>query len=241
MAMIRTRWTTEVLAAALLLPSAAALAEDDARAHKLIEEAFNRRYHWPERLAGFSADFSLTREGRTVKGTLRADVNKARGGVTVECDDADAKKLVSDTVGSAVTHTRASSFEKAFGSCSFAVAGDSAQGGTKISITGHAFFKDFIVKDANLIENHGGQGDMSSEVRVQQVVWLAENGKTIPRAYAFTIKNGDRVQSGKNVESWRDVDGVWVPIRWHLERTEASAAPVESMLSLENIKVTMAK
>ena len=78
---------------------------------------------------------------------------------------------------------------------------------------------------------------MSSEVKVQQIVWLADSGKTLPRAYAFTIKNGDHEQSGKNMEMWREIDGVWLPSRWHLVRNEGSAATVESTLSLENIKV----
>ena len=34
-------------------------AEHDARARKMMEEAFNRRYRWNESLKGFSADFTL--------------------------------------------------------------------------------------------------------------------------------------------------------------------------------------
>ena len=100
----------------------------------------------------------------------------------MECADEEVKKLVSDTVASTVTHTRASKFEKAFGSSSFAIAGAGAHGGTKIEILGHGFFKDFTVKDGNIVENHGGHGEMSSEVKVQQIVWMAESGKTLPRA-----------------------------------------------------------
>jgi hypothetical protein len=217
-----------------------ARAGDDARARKMMEDAFNRRYRWSDSLHGFSADFVLTREGKAVKGSIKADVTKPHGGVVVECDDPDAKKLVSDTVGSTVTHTRGSSFEKGFGSCSFLIAGEGPKGGTKISLEGHGFFKDFTVKDGNIVENHGGHGEMSSEVKVQQVVWLADCGKTIPRAYSFTIKNGDHEQSGKNLETWLDVDGVWIPTRFRMMRNEGSATPLESTLVLENIKVEQA-
>ncbi len=202
-----------------------------------MEEAFNRRYRWNEGFKGFSADFSFNREGKTVKGTIKADATKSHGAVTVECDDADVKKLVSDTIASTITHTRASSFDNAFGSCSFAIAGEGARGGTKIAITGHGFFKDFTVKDGNIIENHGGHGDMASEVKVHQVVWLVDSGNTLPRAYSFTIKTGDHDQSGQNMETWREIEGVWLPTRWHLVRNEGSAAAVESTLALENIKV----
>jgi hypothetical protein len=228
-----------MLAPAAVMSLAAARADDDARARKMMEEAFNRRYRWNEGLKGFSADFSFTREGKTVKGTINDDT-KPHGGVAVECDDADVKKLVTDTVASTVTHTRASSFEKAFGSASFAIAGEGPHGGTKIAITGHGFFKDFTLKDGNIIENHGGHDGMSSEVKVQQIVWLADSGKTLPRAYAFAIKNGDREQSGKNMEMWREIEGVWLPTRWHLVRNENSAAAVETTLSLENVKVEQA-
>lgn len=214
-----------------------ARADDETQARKMMEDAFNRRYHWSESFKGFSADFTCTREAKTVKGTIKADATKLHGGVTVECADEEVKKLVSDTVASTVTHTRASTFEKAFGSCSLTIAGPGAHGGTKIDISGHAFFKDFTVKDGNFVENHGGHGEMSTEVKVQHIVWMAESGKTLPRAYAFTIKTGNREQSGKNVESWREIDGVWLPARMHLVRSDASAAPVESMLTLENIKV----
>ena len=205
-----------------------------------MEEAFNRRYHWNEGFKGFSADFSYTREGNAVKGTIKADATKPHGGVAVECEDAEVKKLVSETVASAITHTRASSFEKAFGSCTFAIAGDGAHGGTKIAITGHGFFKDFTVKDGNIIENHGGHDAMSTEVKVEQIVWLASTGKTLPRAYAFTIKNGDQEQSGKNMEMWREVEGVWLPTRWHLMRSAGTSVPVDSTIALENVKIDQA-
>ena len=123
---------------------------------------------------------------------------------------------------------------------SFAIAGEGAHGGTKIALEGHGFFKDFTIKDGNIIENHGGHGEMSSEVKVHQVVWLADSGKILPRAYSFTIKNGDSDQSGKNLESWSEVDHVWIPTWWRLARNEGSTAPVESTLSLENIKLEQA-
>ncbi|MGO9465557.1 MAG: DUF3386 family protein [Isosphaeraceae bacterium] len=238
--MTRTWLLLALLAPAFVLSLSAARADDDARARKMMEEAFNRRYRWNEGFKGFSADFSCTREGKTVKGTLKVDAARPHGGVAVECDDADVKKMVSDTIASTVTHTRASSFEKGFGSCTFAIAGDGAHGGTKIAITGHGFFKDFTVKEGNIIENHGGHDAMSSEVKVQQIVWMADSGKTLPRAYAFTIKNGDREQSGKNMEMWREIQGVWLPARWHMVRNEGSAAAVESTLILDNIKVEQA-
>jgi hypothetical protein len=226
-----------VLAVATVASWTPARADDEPRARKMMEDAFLRRYHWSEGFKGFSADFTVTREGKTVRGTIKADATKLHGGVTVDCTDEDVKKLVSDTVASTITHTRASSFEKSFGSTSFAIAGDGARGGTKIALTGHGFFKDFTVKDGHIIENHGGHGEMTSEVKVEQIVWLVETGKTLPRAYSFTVKTGDREQSGKNVESWREIDGVWLPARMHLIRNEGSTAAVETMLALENIKV----
>jgi hypothetical protein len=235
--MIKNWLTLAILAPASALLISAARADDDAHARKMMEEAFNHRYRWNEGFKGFWADFAFTREGKTVKGTVKADATKAHGTVAVECDDADVKKLVSDTIASTVTHTRDSSFEKAFGSCTFANSGEGPRGGTKIAITGHAFFKDFTVKDGHIIENHGGHGEMASEVKVQQIVLIPDSGKTIPRAYSFTIKNGDHEQSGKNLETWREIEGVWLPIRWHLVRNEGSAAAVESTLSLENVKL----
>ncbi len=213
-----------------------ARAEDDARARKLMEDAFNRRYRWNENFKGFSADFTLTREGKTVKGSVKADVTKPRGGVEVACEDAEVKKLVQETVASTVTHTRAASFDKGFGACTFAIAGEGTHGGTKISVSGHGFFKDFTVKDGNLIENHGGHGEMSSEVQVRQVVWMVDCGKTLPREYAFKIKTGDREQAGKTTETWREVDGVWLPTWYRMTRTEGSS-PVESTLRLENLRI----
>ena len=238
--MTKAWWMLAVMAIAAVASLSPARADDETRARKMMEDAFNRRYRWSESFKGFSADFTFTREGKTVKGSIKADATKPHGGVTVECADEEVKKLVSDTVASTVTHTRASNFEKAFGSCSFAIAGAGAHGGTKIDLSGHAFFKDFTVKDGNIVENHGGHGEMSSEVKVQHIVWMAESGKTLPRAYAFTIKTGDREQSGKNVESWHEIDGVWLPARMHLVRNDGGAAPVESMLTLENIKVEQA-
>lgn len=234
--MTKTWMILAFLAPATVFVVSVARGGDDSRARMMMEEAFNRRYRWNDNFQGFSADFSLTRDGKTVKGTVKADATKPHGGVTVECDDADVKKLVSETIASTVTHTRSSNFEKAFGACNFSL-GEGAKGGSKIAITGHSFFKDFTVKDGNIIENHGGHGDMASEVKVHQIVWLTDSGKTLPRAYSFTIKTGDHEVSGKNIETWHEVEGVWLPVRWHLTRNEGSAAPVESTLSLENIKV----
>jgi hypothetical protein len=213
---------------------------DDPRARKLMEDAFNRRYRWAEDFKGFSADFSCQREGRTVQGTVRADVTKTHGGVEVTCDDADVKKLVQSTIASTVTHSRASRFDAAFGDCTFAIEGEGSRGGTKIKVSGHGFFKDFTVKDGQIIENHGGHGEMSSEVSVRQVVWMAESGKTLPREYAFRIKTGEHEQTGTTVETWREVGGIWLPSGYHMTRAEGST-PVESTLRLENIKVQRGK
>ena len=223
--------------ATLALASAARAGDgDDPRARKLMEDAFNRRYRWAEDFKGFSADFTYRREGRTVQGTVRADATKPHGGVEVTCDDEGVKKLVQSTIASTVTHSRASRFDTAFGDCKFAIEGEGPRGGTKIKVSGHGFFKDFTVKDGHIIENHGGHGEMSTEVSVRQVVWMAESGKTLPREYAFRIKTGDHEETGTNTETWRDVDGIWLPSGYHLTRNEGSA-PVESALRLENIKV----
>jgi hypothetical protein len=221
----------------LALASAARAGDgDDPRARKLMEEAFNRRYRWAEDFKGFSADFTCRREGKTVKGTLRADATDPHGGVEVTCDDEAAKKLVQSTIASTVTHSRASRFDKAFGGSTFAIEGPGSRGGMKIKVSGHGFFKDFTVREGNIIENHGGHGAMSSEVSVRQVVWMADSGKTLPREYAFRIKTGDREETGTTTESWGQVDGVWVPSVYHMTRSEGSA-PVQSTLRLENIKV----
>jgi hypothetical protein len=234
-------WTTLALTAVAVAGlSTRTWAEDDARARKLMEEAYNRRYRWDEGFKGFSADFRLLFDGKIAKGSIRVDATKSHGGVTVLDGPDVAKKLVSDVIGSTITHTRGSSFEKSFGSTEFTIAGAGAHGGTRIALEGHAFFKDFTVKDGTIIENHGGHGEMSSEVKVQQVVWVADTGKLLPRAYSFSIKNGDNEQSGKNLETWTEVDGVWLPTSWQLWRNEGSSAPVERTLTLENIKIERA-
>jgi len=216
-----------------------ALAQDETRAHKLMEEAFSRRYRWNGSLKGFSAEFTMTGEGRTVKGSIKTDVTKPHGGVVVTCDDEQVKKLVQDTVASTVTHTRTTSFDQAFGLCRFSIAGDETHGGTKITVSGHGFFRDFTVKDGNIIENHGNRDDMSSEVKVRQVVWIADSGKTLPREYAFKIKTGNGKHTGQTTETWREIDGVWLPIWYRIIRNDNST-PIESMLRLENIKVEQA-
>jgi Protein of unknown function (DUF3386) len=215
---------------------APALAQDNARAHKLMEEAFNRRYRWNESLKGFSTDFTLTREDKTVKGSIKADLSKPHGGVEVTCVDTQVKKLVQETVASTITHTQAASFNQAFGTCGFSMAGDGTQGGTKILVSGHGFFKDFTVKDNNIVENHGNRGEISSEVKVYQVVWIADSGKTLPREYGFKIRTGNGEQTGQITETWRAIDGVWLPTWYRMIRSEGST-PVESVLRLENIKV----
>jgi len=218
---------------ALLAPG---LAQDEARAHKLMEDAFSRRYRWNESLKGFLADFTLTGEGKTIKGSITADLIRPRGGVAVTCDDEQVKNLVQETVTSTVTHTRAASFDQAFGSCKFSIAGDGTHGGTKIAVSGHGFFKDFTVKDGNIIENHGNRGEMSSEVKVHQVVWIANSGKTLPREYAFKIKTGNGEHTGQTTETWREINGAWLPTWYRMIRNDGGT-PVESMLRLENIKV----
>jgi hypothetical protein len=210
----------------------------------MMEEAFNRRYRWPENFKGFTADFTYRRENQTVRGTVKADVTKPHGGVEVTCDDENVKKLVQSTIASTVTHSRASRFDKTFGGCTFAFDGDGEgyghTGGSNIvKVTGHAFFKDFTVKDGNIIANHGGHGEMSSEVRVRQVVWMADSGKTLPREYAFKVTTSGHEESGKTVENWREVEGIWLPGSYRMTRSEGST-PVESTLRLENIKVESA-
>ena len=225
-----------LLGLALGAVSTPGLAQDQARARKLMEEAFNHRYRWNESLKGFSADFTVTNEGKTTKGSIKADLGKPHGGVEVTCDDEQVKKLVQDTVASTVTHTRAASFEQGFSSCGFSIAGEGVHGGTKIALSGHGFFKDFTVKDGNIVENHGERGEMASEVKVHQIVWIAASGKTLPREYSFKIKTGSGEHTGQTTETWREIDGVWLPSWFRLIRNDGSS-PVENVLRLENIKV----
>jgi hypothetical protein len=147
---------------ALLTP---ARAQDEARARKLMEEAFSRRYRWKQSLKGFSADFTLTGEGKTVKGSIKADVTKPHGGVEVTCDDEQVKKLVQETVASTVTHTRTASFDQGFGSCKFSITGDGAHEGTKIAVFGHGFFKDFTVPSTWATRPRPGTKSMASGCR----------------------------------------------------------------------------
>jgi len=118
----------------------------------------------------------------------------------------------------------------------FSIAGDRTHGGTKIAVSGHAFFKDFTVKDGNIVENHGCRDEMSSEVKVHQVSWIADSGKTLPRKYAFKIKMRNGEETGQTTETCREIDGVWLPTRYRMIRNDRSM-PIESTLRLENIKV----
>ena len=187
---------------------------------KLMEDAFNRRYRWSEGFKGFSADFTFTREGKTVKGSLKADVTKPHGGVEVDLRRRGGQEA-GPGHGRQHRHPHPGrQLRQGLRLCSLAIAGDGAHGGTKIAVSGHGFFKDFTVKDGQIIENHGGHGAMSSEVKVRQVVWMADSGKTLPREYAFTIKTGDHEQSGKTTETWREIDGVWLPTWYRMTRTE---------------------
>ena len=86
------------------------------------------------------------------------------------------------------------------------------------------------------MENHGERGEMASEVKVHQIVWIAASGKTLPREYSFKIKMGNGEHTGQTTETWREIDGVWSPTWYRLVRNDGSS-PVENMLRLENIKV----
>jgi hypothetical protein len=231
---------TVALALAAGAIGTASRADDHERAKSLFEEAFNRRYRWDENFKGFSADFRATREGKDVRGTIHADASNAgHPQIEVTCDDEEIQALVQSTVTTTVTHTRASRFDKSFASSTFSIIGEGAHGGTKIAISGHGFFKDATIKDGNVIENHGGHGDVASEVRVHQVVLLVESGKVLPREHEAIIKRGDEVQKGSTTETWREFDGVWLPTRYQLRRQTDSAA-VETMVHLSNVKVEKA-
>ncbi len=43
-------------------------------------------------------------------------------------------------------------------------------------------------------------------------------------------------QTGQTTETWREIDGVWLPTWYRMTRNDGST-PVETMLRLENIKV----
>src|SRR5438046_2362261 len=75
-------------------------AADDAKARQLMEQAFNLRYRWGADLKGFSADFSLTRDGKTTQGKVTVALDKPRGGVEVTSDDESAKSVVRQVLGS---------------------------------------------------------------------------------------------------------------------------------------------
>ena len=121
--------------------------------------------------------------------------------------------------------------------CTFAIEGEASRGGPKIKLTGHGFFKDFTVKDGHIIENHGGHGEMSSEVSVRQVVWVAESGKTpAPR-----IRVPDQVRRPRARPARPSRPGTRSTASGSRAGTACTApraaSPVESVLRLENIKV----
>ena len=189
-----------MLALAAVMSLSAARADDDARARKMMEEAFNRRYRWSEGFKGFSADFSFTREGKTVKGTIKADATKPHGGVTVECDDADVKKLVSDTVASTVTHTRAPASRRHSARARSRSPAKGATAAPRLPSRAMASSRTSRSRTATSSRITAAMARCRARSRSSRSSGWPTSGKTLPRAYAFTIKNGDREQSGKNME-----------------------------------------
>ena len=237
-------WILSILSAGTVLAGGMgvpqAIGEDDAKARQLLEQASSRRYRWDTNLKGFTADFTLTREGTSVTGKVTVALTGSRGDIQVDGDDAATKRAVREVLGNTVLHTRAATFEQSFGGSSFALGEQGRQGGTVIKLSGHRFFSDFTVKDGFIIQNHGGAGGFQSEVNVHQVAWIAELGKTVPKESSATIITGDGddkvTRTIHTWEDWSPAHGNWFPTR-HRSVMTVGKDKSESLLLLENIQV----
>lgn len=222
------------------IPQSTAPAEEQAQARRLLQEATARRYRWDKELKSFTADFSLTRDGKTVKGSVTVKLTGPRGDIQVSCDDEAAKQAVREVLGNTVLHTRATTFDDSFGNCSFALAGAGKYGGTVIKLTGHSFFKDFTVKDGFIVQNHGGVGGFLSEVNVHQLTWIAELGKTVPKESSATISFGaGQDTTTRHIHTWEDwgqAHGYWFPVR-HRSLIIVGDDKTETLLLLDNFQV----
>jgi len=225
---------------ALLAQDAATATKDDAMARQHLQQASERRYGWDKSLKGFTADFALTRDGKTCNGRVTVKLTGMRGDIEVTCDEPSANRAVQEVLGNTVLHTRAATFQESFGDSTFALGGKGVHGGTVIQLTGHRFFKDFTVKDGFIVQNHGGAGGFESEVNVHQVAWIAELGKTVPKeSYATIITGSGDNAVTRNIHTWEDwaaAHGSWFPTR-HRSVMTVGEKKTESLLVLDNIKV----
>ena len=115
--------------------------------------------------------------------------------------------------GSTITHTRGSSFAKSFGSASFAIAGEGAP------ITGHEdrsygprLLQGFRQsKDGNIVENHGGHGEMSTEVKVQQIASGRRLRQDLPRGVFLHDQERRQRTVGQERGILSEIEHVWLP------------------------------
>ena len=219
---------------------AATTTTDDPAARELFREASGRRYRWDKDLKGFSADVTLEQNGKSATGTVTVKLGSAKLDIQVASDNPALEGVVRELVGVSVVHARPNNFDESYAKTTFALAGPGRHGGTVIKMTGHSIFKDFTVKDGFIVQNHTGGPGFETEVNVEQVAWVAELGKTVPKELLAKIVSGEgdsKVTRWRHSrEDWTQVDGYWFPNHYRLTITEGESK-TESALTLANIRV----
>ncbi len=226
--------------AATTTNEAATTIKDDPAARELFREASGRRYRWDRDLQGFSADVTLELNGKSTTGTVTVKLDTPRLDIQVTGDDPALESYVREAVGISIVHARPTNFDESFAKTTFALAGPGRHGGTVITMTGHPVFRDFTVKDGFIVQNHTGAPGFETEVNVEQVAWIAELGKTVPKELLAKIVTGEGASKvtrwRHNREDWSQVDGYWFPTRYRTAITEGEVK-TESTLTLANLRV----
>lgn len=223
-----------------LANEAATTTKDEPAARELFREASGRRYRWDKELKGFSANVTLEQNGKSTTGTVTVKLDSARLDIQVASDDPALEGVVRELVGVSVVHARPNNFDESYAKTTFALAGAGRHGGTVVKMTGHSIFRDFTVKDGFIVQNHTGGPGFETETNVEQVAWVAELGKTVPKELLAKIVSGEGDSKATrwrhSREDWSQVDGYWFPNHYRLAITEGESK-TESTLTLASLRV----
>lgn len=174
--------------------------QDDLKARKLLQAAFEKTARWQSDFKGFEADLRVNVNGKETKGTVTV---KGPRDVTVAIDDAELQTWAQNQIGMIAVHRGPRNFQESDGKYALTLGGEEEHPlGQRINIHGDGMGSWYRIKNNRITQINRNMPQAAFTINVEDSAMTQDQQHLTTRYTVYYFSPKDR--SLKNVDSFSD-------------------------------------